>query len=66
MGMGEGTGDSLKFGQAKNLCQQLQNCVDTMTSMKVSHTAYVECIIVMLKFWATAALVGIPEVKERS
>lgn len=52
MGLGEGSGHRLNFGQAKNLYQHLQNYDDTMAAMKVSHTVYVKHIIVLLKIWA--------------
>lgn len=66
MGLGEGSGDWLNFGQAKNLCQHLQNYIDTVAAVKVSHTVYVIPMTVLLKIWATVALVGTPEVKEKS
>lgn len=55
-----------KFRSSKEICQHLQDYVDSMTEMKVSYRVYVILIRVMLKLWATVALDGLPEVKERS
>lgn len=65
MGLGEGSEDWLNFDQAKNLCQYLYNYTDTVTAVKVSHTVYVIHMTVLLKMWATVALVGTSEVKEK-